>query len=323
MNALKEARSAMFDIVLTGVGALSPFGGTDAFFRAIGPGSEKQRTTLNAALPGAGLTDVLGVESPKLRIARYLDPVSKNAIVALEEAMANAGVAAGDVAQDPYGYSIVLAATRGPASTREKAYEQLHARKAKVLSGTLFSNVGFNIAAAMMAIAHGIKGPNLTVAGRSSLSLQLFRTARHLLKSRRAHTVFAGFSESEAQSKSFWQWACIFCLERPDRARQRRAGAGLALAEIEPAIPQQQAAFLDSKAVRLPAPIPQPLAPEVLAAAETVDLDPGASLGIAPDYVPLIHAGRLKATGFGTENGHIAFPARTRNGLSLLAVARA
>src|SRR5207302_6606288 len=53
-----------------------------------------------------------------------------------------------EVAQDPYGFGILLAATRGPGATRDKAYEQLRARQGKLLSSTLFSNFGYNVAAA-------------------------------------------------------------------------------------------------------------------------------------------------------------------------------
>ena len=307
-----------FDIVLTGVGALSPFGGKDALFRALAGSSNPAAT----ARPGAALTDVLGVSNAKLRITRYLDPVAKNAIVALEEAMADAGIAAGEVARDPSGYAIVLGATRGPQETRAKAYEQLRARDGKLLSSTLFSNVGYNITAGMAAIAHGIKGPNLTLAAGSNLSLHLFRRARQLLNAGRVHTIFAGFSESRAAAP-LWQWACIVCLERPERARQRGAAGGVALAEIEPAFPDPPSTLLDGWAIRLPRPVPQPLPPEALAAAETVDLVHGVSLGIAPEFLPLIQAGRMKAMGLGTENGHIAFPVRTRRGLSLLGVDRA
>jgi hypothetical protein len=306
-----------FDIVLTGVGALSPFGARDAFYRAFAGASDAVAT----ARAGVALTDVLGVTNAKLRIARYLDPVAKNAIVALEEAMADAGITAGDVARDPYGYAIVLGATRGPQETRTKAYEQLRARDGKLLSSTLFSNVGYNIAAGMSAIAHGIKGPNLTLAAGSNLSLHLLRRARQLLNTGRVHTVFAGFSESRVPAAPLWQWAYIVCLEGPERAQQRGA-AGRALAEIEPAFPEAPSTLLDRRAIRLPHPLPQPLLPEVLAAAETVDLDCRESFGMAAEFLPLIQAGRMKASGLGTEDGHIAFPIRTRSGISLLGVDR-
>src|SRR5205807_9358474 len=154
-------------------------------------------------------------KSPKLQVARYLDPLAKNAIVAVEEAMGDAGIAPQAVAQDPYGFGILLAATRGPGATRDKAYEQLRARQGKLLSSTLFSNFGYNVPAATAAMAHGIKRPNLTVAGRSNLSLILLRRARPLLATEPCHTFVTGFSERLAHAAApppVPQLSCIFCL---------------------------------------------------------------------------------------------------------------
>ena len=317
------------DIVLTGIGLLSPLGGKESFFRAMGEGAESPcRTAGNASLPPGGLTELLGIKSPKLQVARYLDPLAKNAIVAVEEAMGDAGIAPQAVAQDPYGFGILLAATRGPGATRDKAYEQLRARQGKLLSSTLFSNFGYNVPAATAAMAHGIKGPNLTVAGRSNLSLILLRRARQLLATERCHTVFTGFSESLANGEAARpvpQWSCIFCLERAERARQRGARAGVALTEIEletPGLVQPRSCAL---AFRLPRPIPQPLPLTALAGAEALDLDLGDPLGISPEYLPLLQAGRIKATGRlrGEETGYVVLPVSSRHGLCLLGVARA
>jgi hypothetical protein len=313
------------DILLTGIGLLSPLGGKERFFRALGEGAGAPcRTAGNAALPAGGLTELLGINSPKLQIARYLDPVAKNAIVALEEAMRDAGIAPQAVAQDPYGFGILLAATRGPGATRYKAYEQLRAREGKLLSSTLFSNFGYNVAAATAAMAHGIKGPNLTVAGRSNLSLLLLRRARQLLATERCHTVFTGFSESLANgdaARPVPEWSCIFCLER---ARQRGAGAGAVLTEIELESPELAQPRPGAPALRLPRPIPQPLSLAVLAGAETLDLDLGDPLGVGPEYLPLLQAGRIKTSErLREETGYVAFPVSSRHGLSLLGVARA
>ena len=316
------------DILLTGIGLLSPLGGKESFFRALGEAEAPCRTAGNGSLPPGGLTELLGIKSPKLQIARYLDPLAKNAIVALEEAMGDAGIAPDAVAQDPYGFGILLAATRGPGATRNKAYEQLRARQGKLLSSTLFSNFGYNIAAATAALAHGIKGPNLTVAGRSNLSLILLRRARQLLATERCHTVFTGFSESLANGEAARlvpQWSCIFCLERAERARQRGARAGVALTEIElesPGLVQPRSCAL---AFRLPRPIPQPLPLAALAGAETLDLDLGDPLGIGSEYLPLLQAGRIKATERlrGEETGYVVLPVSSRHGLCLLGVARA
>ena len=315
------------DIVLTGIGALSPAGGTAAFFRALGDGAaRRERNAGSTELPAGGLTELLGIKSPKLQITRYLDPVSKNAIVAVEEAMAEARIAADAVAQDPYGFGIVLAATRGPGTTREKAYEQFRAREGKLLSSTLFSNFGYNIAAATAAMAHGIKGPNLTVAGRANLSIHLFRRARQLLTTRRAHTVFAGFSECFPRSQGrtprlLKEWACIFSLERADRARARGVTAGFAVAETELDRPRPDR-FPAGRAYRLPFPLPQPFPAASLAAAESIELDFVEPAEIGPEHLPLIQAGRINVAQLPEKESCVAFPVPTRTGLSLLAVAR-
>jgi hypothetical protein len=316
------------DIQLTGIGLLSPRGGKESFFRAWGEGAGTPCPNAgNAALPAGGLTELLGINSPKLQIARYLDPLAKNAIVALEEAMGDAGIAPEAVAQDPYGFGILVAATCGPGATRAKAYEQLRARQGKLLSSTLFSNFGYNVAAATAAMAHGIKGPNLTVAGRSNLSLLLLRRARQLLATGRCHTVFTGFSESLVNGKGARrvpEWSCVFCLERAERARQRGTGAGVVLTEIELESSELAQPRNCAPAFRLPRAIPRPLSLAVLAGAETIDLDLGDPLGIGPEYLPLLQAGRIKATErLREETGYIAFPVSTRHGLSLLGVARA
>ena len=317
------------DILLTGIGLLSPLGGKESFFRALGEGAAAPwRTAGNASLPPGGLTELLGIKSPGLQIARYLDPLAKNAIVALEEAMGDAGIGPQAVAQDPYGFGILLAATRGPGATRDKAYEQLRARQGKLLSSTLFSNFGYNVPAATAAMAHGIKGPNLTVAGRSNLSLLLLRRARQLLATGRCHTVFTGFSESLVNGRAarpVSEWSCIFCLERAERARQRGARAGVVLTEIELESPGLARPRTCAPAFRLPRAIPQPLPLAALAAAETLDLDLGDPLGIGPEYLPLLQAGRIKATEClqGEKTGYIVLPVSSRHGLSLFGVARA
>src|SRR5207248_238358 len=108
------------------------------FFRALGEGAgAPSRSAGNASLPPGGLTELLGVKSPKLQIARYLDPLAKNAIVALEEAMKDAGIAPEEVAQDPYGFGILLAATRSlPAFQRAWRTGQ---RRARFRNGPAFS----------------------------------------------------------------------------------------------------------------------------------------------------------------------------------------
>jgi hypothetical protein len=220
------------EMVISGMGVISPLGTEkERFLQAFGQKgiSSEEQAKFSGMEPGR-LTDLLGIRDPKLKIARYLDPTAKNVLVALDITMADAGIRSEDIAADPYGYGIVLGAVRGPRATRLKAYEMLRAKGGKILSSTLFSNFGYNIAGAMAAIAHGVKGPNLTISGKDDLALSLFRRARQLLQGNRAHTIFCGFSEADGATfdpqRPFSESACIFCLELEGHARQRRR-AGL------------------------------------------------------------------------------------------------
>jgi len=222
-------------MVLTGVGLVSPAGASKTdFFRCLRetsvPYQEPSRREEGEA---AQLLKHLDITEPKLKIARYMDPVSKNAIVALRGALTDAGVEESRIAEAPFEYGIVFGTTRGACVSRERLYESLASRQGNTLSGTIFSHCGYNIAGAMAAIAFKIKGPNLTIAGEADLGVAVLSRARQLLMSRRVHTVFAGFSECDGTRKrrqgSSGECAYVLCLERKDKAANRGAAV---LAEV-------------------------------------------------------------------------------------------
>lgn len=223
------------EMAVTGIGVVAPTGTTkQAFFDALCDASSPERSDDATPAPRGQLLNQLRISDPKLKIARYMDPTSKNVIVALGEAMADAGIEDHNVAQSPHNYSIVLGTTRGASVTRNGLHESLLSRHGKMVSGTLFSQCGYNIAGAMAAIAYGIKGPNLTVTGRRDIGLCILRRARQILVTERAHTVFAGFSECDGDgavgtTSPFGECAYILCLERMVRAAGRHAAV---LAEV-------------------------------------------------------------------------------------------
>jgi hypothetical protein len=173
------------------------------------------------------LVKQLQIADPRLKIARYMDPVSKNALIAVREALAEAAVSGEQLAADPCGYGLVVGATRGACVTREGLYTSLTQRQGRMVSGTLFSHCGYNVAGAMTAIAYGLKGPNLTMAARGDAGLPILRRARQFLLSGRAHTMLAGFTESggvlKRASRLFHEIAYFLCLEKLERARSRGA----------------------------------------------------------------------------------------------------
>jgi hypothetical protein len=227
-------------MVLTGVGLVSAAGAekSDLFSYVRETSLPEDKAGHGAELEPGQLLKVLNITEPKLKIARYMDPVSKNAVVALGAAVTDAGMEPSQIADAPYDYGIVFGTTRGACATREALYESLVSREGKTLSGTIFSHCGYNIAAAMAAVAFGIKGPNLTIAGRADLGIAVLNRARQLMVSQRAHTVFAGFTECDGllrrRNGPRGEWAYVLALERKDRATERGAVV-LAEVSVEPA----------------------------------------------------------------------------------------
>lgn len=214
-----------FGMVVTGMGFVSPVGTQKAdFFSWLRTGElSTEKAAECASIEPGSLVKHLGISDPKLKIARYMDPVSQNAIVALSGAMLDAGITDEDIAADPYRYGIVLGAARGACLTRDALYGSLESRRGKMVSGTLFSNCGHNIAGAMAAIAHGIKGLNITLAGRDDLGPSIMGRVTQFLVSNRVHTVFAGFTECGGTTSILSETACFLCIEEKGRAVGRGA----------------------------------------------------------------------------------------------------
>jgi 3-oxoacyl-(acyl-carrier-protein) synthase len=105
------------EIAITGIGLISPLGtDQEGFFKYLRDAG-KPTEEMAGAVPGQ-LIKRLKIVDPKLKVARYMDPASKNAIVAMGMATADAGISTANIAEDPYGYAIVLGTTRGACVTR-------------------------------------------------------------------------------------------------------------------------------------------------------------------------------------------------------------
>jgi 3-oxoacyl-[acyl-carrier-protein] synthase II len=219
---MSENRANSPEIIVSGVGVLSALGtDADAFFDVIcpqGPDTSLPEYAIDADKP---LVTALGIRDARLRVARYMDPVSKNAIITLKQVLSDAGLESESIQDDPYNYALVFGALRGPYATREKLYETFEKKQRRMVSGTLFSHCGYNMAAAMTAVAYGIKGPNLTFSAKPSLGDNLLRRANQLLRSGRVHTAFVGFSEMNEDVGLFKELGYLLCLENRTHALQR------------------------------------------------------------------------------------------------------
>lgn len=134
-------------------------------------------------ITGTGEVNVAdAAERPDARyqVSQYLDPLAKASIVALGLSLEDAGLSEEAVLRDPYGYGIVFGAIRGSVATRKKLYEAFEKEGRRLLSGVLFSHCGHDMAAAMTAIAYGIRGPNLTICKSKNLRETLLRRCASL-----------------------------------------------------------------------------------------------------------------------------------------------
>ncbi|MDE0015138.1 MAG: beta-ketoacyl synthase N-terminal-like domain-containing protein [Candidatus Poribacteria bacterium] len=225
------------EIAITGIGVFSVLGTqTDLFFRCLLEKTIEPTITQRMKIKAGQLTTVLGIRDQRFRISRYMDPVAKNTIVALQQTISDAKITTELIERDPYNYALVLGALHGPHTTREKFYDAFDKKDRRLVSGTLFSHCGYNMAAALPAIAYGIKGPNLTFSAKPNLGIDLLRRASQLLKSRRVHTVFVGFSELKRdetiEDTSLKELAYILCLENKTRAIERKVNQFIEFEEI-------------------------------------------------------------------------------------------
>jgi hypothetical protein len=105
---------------------------------------------------------------------RYLDPVVELGAVALDSMSRDApSLTSPDC--DDFRTGILAATRLGPSSTRQQLYRSLAERR--TVSGTLFSNCGYNVAGAVLAKLAGARGPGLTIAAQRGWSERLFRLA--------------------------------------------------------------------------------------------------------------------------------------------------
>ena len=157
---------------------------------------------LAAALGRAGIAaPVLGAAGrTALRrelASRFIDPAAENAIAAARAAVAATPGAAALIAATPSRAAILAASRHGAEDTRERLFRGL-AERSHAISGTLFSNAGYNIAGSLTARALVLRGAALTIAAGSDADRDLLRLAALFLKAGRADLLVIGVAERGA-----------------------------------------------------------------------------------------------------------------------------
>ena len=185
-------------IVITGMGAVTPIGiGVADYWAAllagkcgVGPISRFDAGNLPVQI-AAEIRDFVPTDYMNKNLAHVMDPFMQYAFVAGEEALADSGL---DVAAEADRVGIVMASAMngiGTVTHTQSAYDA----GGKVGPHFVPSFIG-NLAAAHIAIQHGIHGPSLTLNTACSAGGDALLTAAMLLKSGEADCVLAAGGES-------------------------------------------------------------------------------------------------------------------------------
>ena len=185
-------------LVITGMGAVTPVGiGVDAYWRAliVGACGIGRITRFDASgLPVQIAAELKGfdpVEHMPKTLARTMDPFMQFAFAAAEEALADSGLA---IEPESDRIGIVMGTAMDGVTTvarTQEAYDAGHRVGPRFVPMTIG-----NIAAAQIAIAHGIHGPSLTLNTACSAGGDAMMTAAMLLKTGEADAVLAVGGES-------------------------------------------------------------------------------------------------------------------------------
>ena len=185
-------------LVITGMGAVTPVGiGVDEYWRAliegrcgVGPITRFDASALPVQI-AAELKDFEPTDFMPKSLARTMDPFMQFAFAAAEQALADSGLA---IESESDRVGIVMGTAMDGVTTvaqTQAAFDEGHRVGPRFVPMTIG-----NIAAAQIAIAHGIHGPSLTLNTACSAGGDAIMTAAMLLLSGEADAVLAVGGES-------------------------------------------------------------------------------------------------------------------------------
>ena len=195
------------DVVVTGMGAITPAGRGVA---ATWEGALAGRTTAahDERLAAAGAPVAISCRAPAVDVdaelgrgaQRRLDRFTHLAVVAVREAIAQAGLVTDDpdriVDVDPDRTGVVIGSGIGGGETWETEYARLAAEGPARVSPLFVPRMLSNTAAGTIAIRTTARGPNLTVNTACAAGASAIHVARDLVRSGTADLVIAGGVEA-------------------------------------------------------------------------------------------------------------------------------
>jgi 3-oxoacyl-[acyl-carrier-protein] synthase II len=194
-------RNSLPHAVVTGIGLVTPVGrGIDEFFSALcaqTSGLVRPPTEHFAA----GLVDAIGIAPPINPIdvvpekdAAVADRFSVMAVAAADDALADSGLGIG-VDVDPLRVAAVIATATGGTETFEQQAIVQYNEGFDAVDRHLFNGFLPNMAAARIAIKHGIRGASYAIASACTASAHAVAEALRLIRADDADVVICGGTE--------------------------------------------------------------------------------------------------------------------------------
>ncbi|MYW12344.1 hypothetical protein GT034_28960 [Streptomyces sp. SID2563] len=220
---------AVIPLALTAVGVATPAGlGLEALGRALAGSLTVHAEPLADGetpppRPVRTVPDLRTAELIGRKGVRHLDRTTKLGLVACRLAL--------DTLPEPVGErtGVVLGTTAGSVrSSSEYSLETLRQERPYLVNPSLFPNTVMNCAAGQIAIRHGLRGVNATLAGGHLAGVQALRYARNALRQGQADRLLVAAVE-EFSPQTAWGWHRSGAL-----AAAAPVGEGAAALMVEP-----------------------------------------------------------------------------------------
>ena len=207
MIVIMQSRTARPDaerVVVTGLGAVTPLGlDAPSFWQALlaGRSGAASITSFDASeWETTFACEVKGFDplaSLDRKLAHRLDPYAQYAVVAADEAIADAGIAPADLAPSARErIGVIVGSGIGGIQTLEKQSTVLQTQGRRRVSPFLIPMMIPDMAAGVISIRHGLRGPNHAVVSACASGNHNLEDALHAIRRGEADVVVCGGSEA-------------------------------------------------------------------------------------------------------------------------------
>jgi len=214
-------------VVVTGLGAITPLGNTvDSFWNSLKSGKSgagiltRFDVTKFSSKVAAELKDFDPERYIKPKEIKKMDPFVQYAVAASVEAVEMAGLSAED--GDPDRIGVVIGSGIGGISTLEEQKDVYNAKGPRRISPFLIPKLIGNMAAGMVSMRYGFRGPNTSVVTACATGNHCIGDAMRIIQRNEAEVMLAGGTEAAITPLGFGGFANMKALttrnDEPERA---------------------------------------------------------------------------------------------------------